>query len=234
MKFNNTNKTQYVDQVFSRVHEKYDLMNDVLSFGVHRLWKDELIQWMNPVEESSLIDVAAGTGDLALKFNKITNGKSSIFCVEPNEKMLAVGKKKLLNYQNIVWHRYYAEKLKFKDDTFDYYTISFGIRNVSNIPNALREALRVLKTGGRFLCLEFSKIDNEILNYFYQKYSKIIPLMGKIISKDFGAYEYLTRSIEQFDNQNQFKKKMQDAGFKQIEARTLSFGIATIYSGWKY
>ena len=174
-------KAKLVNSVFSKVYKKYDLMNDIMSLGVHRIWKNKLINWMNPQLNQSLIDVASGTGDIAKLFSKNSNNLNKISCVEPNNEMLEVGKYNLKTYKNIKWYNSSAEKLPFENDTFDFYSISFGIRNVSNINLSLKEALRVLKPGGRFMCLEFSKIDNEIINLLYQQYSKIIPFVGKYV-----------------------------------------------------
>jgi|TARA_B110000211_G_scaffold218627_1_gene263639 demethylmenaquinone methyltransferase/2-methoxy-6-polyprenyl-1,4-benzoquinol methylase len=226
-------KTKLVNSVFNAVHEKYDFMNDVMSLGVHRIWKKNMINWMKPQKNSSLIDVASGTGDLAKIFSEKTKNNGNVFCVEPNEGMFKMGKNKLKFYKNISWHPSPAEKLPFKDNTFDFYTIGYGIRNVSNINKCLKEAFRVLKTGGRFMCLEFSKIENELLNKFYGQYSKIIPFIGKRIVGTSKPYEYLVSSIEKFYNQEQLLKLIEDNGFQNVEFRNLSNGISAIHSGWK-
>ncbi len=165
-------KDKLVNSVFSKVYKKYDFMNDVMSFGVHRIWKKKFIDWMNPQPETKLIDVASGTGDIAKLFSHKTKNSGQITCIEPNIKMLEQGKKKTSKFKNILWINSEAEKIPTNDNMYDYYSISFGIRNVSNINSSLREAFRVLKPGGRFMCLEFSKIDNEVLKYFYSQYSK--------------------------------------------------------------
>ena len=189
MKSYNQEKSKLVNSVFSSVYKKYDFMNDLMSFGIHRLWKQDLINWMKPQENSFLIDVASGTGDLAKLFlDKNINNK--VACIEPNREMLSIGEKKLKKYHNIKWYLASSEKLPFKDNTFDYYTISFGIRNVTDINLCLKEAFRVLKVGGRFLCLEFSKVDNELINFIYKKYSNAIPLIGKYIVGNSEPYEY--------------------------------------------
>ena len=233
MKIHIEDKTILVNRVFSEVYEKYDFMNDVMSLGVHRIWKKNMIDWMRPQENTSLIDVASGTGDLAKKFSERTSNNCNIVCVEPNKYMLKEGEKKLNGYNNIKWKLASAEKLPFKDNTFDFYTISYGIRNVSNINQALKEAFRVLKTGGRFMCLEFSKIENELLNKFYKQYSKTIPFIGKFIVGSSMPYEYLVSSIEEFYNQEELGKIMKKNGFSNIEYRNLSNGISAIHSGWK-
>ena len=233
MNFYNQQKKRLVSSVFNKVHKKYDFMNDLMSLGIHRFWKKDMIHWMKPHPSSSLIDVASGTGDIAKIFAKKTFGKSKISCVEPNEEMLSSGKKKLAEFKNITWHCSSAENLPFEDNKFDFYTISFGIRNVTNIDLCLREAYRVLKSGGRFMCLEFSKIENEILKNLYKKYSKIIPLMGKYVVGSSMPYEYLVESIERFYNQKELSKKLKDNGFSKVEFRNLSNGISAIHSGWK-
>ena len=226
-------KTKLVNSVFSRVHKKYDLMNDIMSLGVHRIWKNKLIDWMNPQLNQNLIDVASGTGDIAKLFSKKCNNSAQITCVEPNDEMYFVGKSNLENFKNIKWHKAKAEKLPFKNDTYDFYTISYGIRNVSDINLSLKEALRVLKPGGRFMCLEFSKIDNEMINLIYQKYSKIIPFVGKYIVGSSKPYDYLIKSINEFYSQDELANLIKNNGFSNVEYRNLSNGISAIHSGWK-
>ena len=188
---------------------------------------------MNPQPKTKLIDVASGTGDIAKLFLDKTKNSGKITCVEPNTQMLNQGKKKLKKYENIEWINAPAEKIPTKDNTFDYYSISYGIRNVSDINTVLKEAFRVLKPGGRFMCLEFSKIDNEVLKYFYSQYSKTIPHIGKLIVGSEKPYKYLIDSIEKFYNQEDLSKLMSKNGFSNIEYRNLSYGIAAIHSGWK-
>ena len=184
----NLDKTKLVNSVFDKVYKNYDLMNDLMSFGIHRIWKKKLLAWMRPQPDDKIIDVASGTGDLAKIVSEKNKNKNIISCVEPNQGMLNTGEKKLKSLKNIKWYSSSAEKLPFKDNSFDIYTISFGIRNVTDINRCLEEAYRVLKPGGHFLCLEFSKVENEILNSFYQKYSKLIPFVGKIIVGDVKPY----------------------------------------------
>ena len=226
-------KRKLVNSVFSSVNKKYDLMNDIMSFGIHRLWKEKLIDWMSPQAGSSLIDVASGTGDIAKLFLKKLNKNGVVTCVEPNSEMLEQGRIKLKKFKSIKWINSQAEKLPFSEDTFDYYTISYGIRNVTNINVALKEAFRVLKPGGRFMCLEFSKINNEILNFLYNQYSKTIPLIGKLIIGKDDPYKYLINSIEQFYTQKQLLELIYNNGFSNVEFRNLSNGISAIHSGWK-
>ena len=227
------NKDKLVNSVFSEVHKKYDLMNDIMSLGIHRTWKEKFIDWMNPQPETKLIDVASGTGDIAKLFINKTKKSGQITCVEPNAQMLSQGKKKLKKFDNIKWVNAPAEKIPIKDNTFDYYSISYGIRNVSDINTVLKEALRVLKPGGRFMCLEFSKIDNELLNYLYKQYSKTIPFIGKLIVGSDKPYKYLIESIEKFYDQKQLAQIMSENGFSNIEFRNVSNGISAIHSGWK-
>tara|TARA_Y100001954_G_scaffold88748_1_gene97159 strand:- start:1018 stop:1722 length:705 start_codon:yes stop_codon:yes gene_type:complete len=233
MNLNNQKKNSIVNNVFDTVNKKYDLMNDLMSFGVHRQWKKNLIEWMGPSKNDKLIDVASGTGDVANLFSNKLNNQCSVECVEPNINMLKIGKKKLAYKKNINWHNNYAEKLPFKNDTFDYYSVSFGIRNTSNIRKSLEEAYRVLKPGGKFFCLEFSKVENEIINLLYKNYSKLIPLLGKFVVGDDRPYRYLTESIRKFYSQDEFVEIMEKSGFHNVEYRNLNSGIAAIHRGWK-
>ena len=233
MKIYNPQKNKLVNSVFKKVSNNYDLMNDIMSFGIHRLWKRNLIEWMGPQNNTRLIDVASGTGDLAKLFSLKLNNDCEIDCVEPNISMLENGKKKLIKFKNINWHMSSAEKLPFPDESFDYYTISFGIRNVDKISLVIKEAHRVLKVGGKFFCLEFSKIENEILNSFYKNYSKILPKIGKIVVGDSVPYDYLVKSIETFYNQEELKNIIKINGFSDVEFRNLSGGISAIHMGWK-
>ncbi len=226
-------KTKLVNSVFSQVYEKYDLMNDIMSFGAHRIWKNKFLDWMNPQLDNTLIDVASGTGDIAKIFSKKVNNSCKISCVEPNNEMYNAGKNSLKNFKNIKWFKASAEKLPFKENSFDFYTISYGIRNVSNINLTLKEAKRVLKPGGRFMCLEFSKVDNEIINLVYQKYSKIIPFMGKYLVGSSKPYDYLIKSINEFYTQKELENLIKKNGFFNVEYRNLSNGVSAIHSGWK-
>ena len=233
MKTTIQDKTKLVDSVFSKVYKKYDLMNDIMSLGIHRIWKNKLIDWMNPQLNESLIDVASGSGDIAKLFSNKNNNSAQITCVEPNNEMYLMGKSNLESLKNIKWHKAKAEELPFKNDTYDFYTISYGIRNVSDINLSLKEAFRVLKPGGRFMCLEFSKIDNEIINLIYQKYSKIIPFVGKYIVGSSEPYNYLIKSINEFYTQDELANLIKNNGFSNVEYRNLSNGISAIHSGWK-
>ncbi len=233
MKTTIKDKAKLVNSVFSQVYNKYDLMNDVMSFGVHRIWKEKLIQWMNPQNNSKLIDVASGTGDIAKLFSQRTDNTCEITCVEPNKDMLKIGKHRLKNFKNINWLNNSAERIPVSGNQFDYYSISYGIRNVTDINMSLKEAYRVLKPGGRFVCLEFSKINNEFLSFIYKQYSKSIPYIGKLIVGSDEPYHYLVNSIEKFYNQDQLASLISKNGFCNVEYRDLSNGISSIHSGWK-
>ena len=229
----NQSKIKKATKVFNEVFNKYDVMNDIMSFGIHRLWKKRLIDWMNPIKGDYLIDIASGTGDVAKAFMKRTNYLGKVACVEPNKLMINEGKKKLGNIKNSNWTRSLAEKLPFKDETFDTYSVSFGIRNFSDINLSLQEAKRVLKVGGRIFCLEFSKIDNEMLSKFYEIYSKSIPIIGKYVVGKSEPYEYLTQTIKEFHSQEELLNIFEKNGFSNVEYRNLSGGIVAIHSGWK-
>jgi len=233
MKSTIKDKTKLVNSVFSKVHKKYDIMNDIMSFGIHRIWKSNLIDWMNPGKSDTLIDVAAGTGDIAKLFSKRNNNLNKISCIEPNNEMYLIGKKNLSKLKNIKWYKAKAERLPFEKNKYDFYTISYGLRNVSNINLTLKEAFRVLKPGGRFMCLEFSKVQNELLNILYNKYSKSIPIVGKYIVGSAKPYEYLIESIKKFYSQEHLAELMKKNGFTNVEYRNLSSGISAIHSGWK-
>ena len=226
-------KAELVNSVFSKVYDKYDLMNDVMSLGIHRIWKNKFIDWMSPSRDTTMIDVASGTGDIAKLFSLRVENSSTITCVEPNENMLRKGKSNLTNFKNIEWIKSKAEALPVEDNMYDFYSISFGIRNVSDINKTLKEACRVLKPGGRFMCLEFSKIENEFLNLIYKNYSKAIPVLGKYIVGSSKPYEYLINSIDTFYSQEQLVELMTKNGFTNVEYRNLSNGISAIHSGWK-
>jgi len=227
------NKRGLVQTVFDKVYNKYDLMNDFMSLGIHRMWKKNLVQLMNPSKGKKLIDVACGTGDIAKIYLDNIGYKEKVYCIDPNIKMINVAKSKLKKFPNINWLVGSAENLRVPDNSFDYYTISFGLRNTKNLNKALYEAYRVLKPGGRFLCLEFSKIENSNLNFFYKKYSKLIPLIGKIVVGQKEPYEYLVNSIEKFVNQVELLDLMKKNKFEKCNYRNLNNGIVSIHSGWK-
>ena len=227
------NKKGLVQNVFDQVYDQYDLMNDFMSLGVHRLWKKDLLNMMNPTSNQKLIDVACGTGDIAKLFLNNVNKNSYVTCVDPNIGMIKKGKEKLKKYNNLNWVVASAEKLPMDINSFDFYTISFGLRNTKDLNRSLSEAYRVLKPGGRYLCLEFSKIENSGLDFIYKKYSKVIPSIGKLIVGDKEPYEYLVKSIENFVNQDELIDLMKKNGFQNCTYRNLSGGIVAIHSGWK-
>ena len=222
MKTHHKNSERLVTKIFEDVSKKYDLMNDLMSLGIHRLWKRDFINWLNPQKNTKLIDVASGTGDIAKLFLEQINYDGNVYCVDENKDMLNISKKKLKNKNNIKWFCENAEELPFDSNEFDYYTISFGLRNVENIDKAIREAFRILKPGGRFLCLEFSKVENEILNKFYKIYSKTLPTIGKIIIGNAKPYEYLVNSISEFYTQKELLELLKKHSFSNVTYRNLS------------
>jgi len=227
------NKEGLVENVFNKVYDKYDLMNDFMSFGIHRIWKKNLLAWMNPSSNKILADVACGTGDIGKLYLDFTNKENEIFCIDSNKSMIEKGRNKLIKYKNIKWMVDSAEKLSLKENSCDYYTISFGLRNTKSLNKSLSEAYRVLKPGGRYLCLEFSKIQNSNLEFIYKYYSKIIPHIGKAIVGEKEPYEYLTKSIDEFINQNELIELMKQNNFQNCSYRNMSGGIVAIHSGWK-
>ena len=226
-------KKGLVKGVFNKVFKKYDLMNDLMSLGIHRIWKKNLIQMMNPSQDKTLIDVACGTGDIAKLYLESTDRNSKILCVDPNRNMINECKKNLKNFKNVKWKTCSAEKLNVPENSFDFYTISFGLRNTKDIDKSLKEAFRVLKKGGRFFCLEFSKIENDNIEIFYRNYSKLIPNIGELVIGERKPYEYLVKSIENFITQKQLINKMEKNNFINCKYRNLNGGIVAIHSGWK-
>ncbi len=233
MKNINQSKNKQVNEVFNDVSSKYDLMNDVMSLGVHRVWKKRLIDWINPSKNTKIIDMSAGTGDVTKEFLKRVGYDTEIYCVDPNKKMIDEGRKRLKNFKEVKWICSHAENLPFQENLFDVYVVSFGLRNFNDIEKSLKEAYRVLKPGGRFVSLEFSKVQNELLNKIYQTYSKAIPFIGKYLVGKSEPYEYLVKSIDNFHSQNELVEKLKDSGFTDIEFRNLSGGVVAIHSGWK-
>ena len=227
------NKKGLVQNVFDQVYDQYDLMNDFMSLGIHRLWKKDLLNMMNSSKGQKLIDVACGTGDIAKLFLNFVDKNSQITCVDLNKGMIKKGKEKLNKFKNLKWIIAPAEKLPLPKNSFNFYTISFGLRNTKDLNMALSEAYRVLKPGGRYLCLEFSKIQNLSLDAVYKNYSKLIPSIGKLVVGDSTPYEYLIKSIENFINQDELIDLMKKNGFKKCTYRNLSGGIVSIHSGWK-
>ena len=233
MSQNLQNKKGLVQSVFNEVYDKYDLMNDFMSMGIHRLWKKDMINWMAPFPKKKLIDMACGTGDLGKLFLENTNYEGNVVFVDPNLKMLKKGMQRLKNHKNISWKKGSAEKVPAPNNCFDYYCISFGLRNTKNISKSLKEAYRVLKPGGRFLCLEFSRVQNIYFDKLYKKYNKLIPHIGKIVVGAKEPYEYLIESIENFINQDELIELMQKNHLTKCEYRNLSGGVVAIHSGWK-
>ena len=226
-------KKGLVKSVFNKVFDKYDIMNDFMSLGIHRMWKKDFVIMMSPSLNKKLVDVGCGTGDIGKLFLDAVKYKGKVSNVDPNKKMIDQGKKKFNSIKNMSWHLEKAEKLSFKKNSFDYYSISFGLRNTKNINQSLREAYRVLKPGGRFLCLEFSKIENSNLNFLYKNYSKLIPIIGNLVVGKKEPYEYLIQSINKFINQEELIDCMKVCGFKSCSYRNLSGGIVAVHSGWK-
>ncbi|XP_070690040.1 2-methoxy-6-polyprenyl-1,4-benzoquinol methylase, mitochondrial [Pempheris klunzingeri] len=266
-----TEKAKRVYKVFENVAQKYDTMNDAMSLGIHRLWKDTLLHVMHPQPGVRLLDVAGGTGDIAFRFLEYIRSQqerqkrraarsvqtpswqdiSSSYSTEDevgpqesravvcdiNKEMLKMGKQKADSLgvsAGLSWVVGDAEELPFDDDQFDIYTIAFGIRNVTHIDQALQEALRVLKPGGRFMCLEFSKVTNPLLARLYDAYSfQMIPVLGEVIAGDWKSYQYLVESIRKFPDQEEFKQMIEDAGFYSVQYYNLTGGIVALHSGFK-
>ena len=220
-------------EVFDKVASRYDLMNDIMSLGAHRYWKELLIDWLSPKKDMNIIDVAGGTGDVARRFLKRIKGNGKVTVCDPNEFMVEEGKKNLTYKDSIEWVLAPAENLPFKENTFDAYLVSFGVRNFSNIEKSLGEAYRVLKPGGKFYCLEFSKADNETISSAYNIYSSIIPVIGKIIVGDEKPYKYLTKTISNFPSQENFKKIIESTKFKDVNYRNIFNGIVAIHHATK-
>ncbi len=229
-------KAGMVHGVFSRVASKYDVMNDLMSMGIHRIWKDAMMDWLAPRPGQRLLDVAGGTGDVAFRFLKRAPGATAMVC-DMTEPMLIEGRKRAEAEKladSLDWVVGDAMALPFEANSFDAYTISFGIRNVTRIPDALAEAYRVLRPGGRLMVLEFSQIPNDLMQKAYDIYSfNIIPTMGQIVAGDRDSYQYLVESIRKFPDQEAFAEMIRRAGFGQVKYRNLSMGIAALHSGWK-
>lgn len=230
-------KTNKVLGVFHNVANNYDLMNDLMSFGVHRLWKDMLINLIRPSTSYAYLDVAGGTGDIAFRLAEATKRQAPITVYDINQSMLNVGQDRALDQgmtQNLSWVCGNAETLPFPDNSFDVYTIAFGLRNVTHIDDALAEAFRVLKPGGRFFCLEFSHVTEFGLKKLYDAYSySVIPRIGELVAKDRDSYQYLVESIRKFPKQADLSKRLKQAGFGHAEHTDLTFGVAAIHEAWK-
>ncbi len=228
-------KASLVREVFDDVAPKYDLMNDLMSLGVHRVWKSAMLDWLRPKPGQRLLDVGGGTGDIAFRW--LQRGGGDVTVCDINKEMLAVGRDRALNQGNIghvEWVCGDAERVPFPDASFDAYTIAFCLRNVTHMERALADARRVLKPGGRFLCLEFSHVVMPVLDKIYDEYSfKLLPVLGQLVAKNRGAYQYLVESIRRMPTQEGLAQMMRDAGLEQVSYRNLSGGIAALHSGWR-
>jgi demethylmenaquinone methyltransferase/2-methoxy-6-polyprenyl-1,4-benzoquinol methylase len=232
-------KASLVGEVFSSVARRYDLMNDLMSGGVHRLWKDTMVEWLNPQPGMRVLDVAGGTGDIAFRIAELAQargGDAEIAVCDINPDMLREGVARAgkRGERAIRWICGDAEALPFTDASQDAYTIAFGIRNVTHIDRALTEACRVLKPGGRFLCLEFSRVEAPGLDALYDRFSSaVLPRLGELVAKDGEAYRYLAESIRRFPPQAAFAKMIERAGLSRVKVRNLTGGIAALHSAWK-
>jgi demethylmenaquinone methyltransferase/2-methoxy-6-polyprenyl-1,4-benzoquinol methylase len=232
-------KQPLVNEVFHRVAKRYDVMNDLMSGGLHRLWKDAVVAWLNPPKRPGwrALDVAGGTGDVAFRMVEASDRNAHVTVLDINGSMLEVGRERAEKRglaENVDFVEANAEELPFDDDSFDAYTIAFGIRNVPRIELALGEAFRVLKPGGRFLCLEFSEVDMPLLDKVYEAWSfRAIPRIGKAVTGDGEPYAYLVESIAKFPNQKNFAAMIERAGFERVSFRNYTGGIAALHSGWK-
>lgn len=235
-----TERQGLVNRVFANVAERYDVMNDLMSGGLHRLWKRDLISELNPPRGENafrLLDVAGGTGDVSLRYARASGANATAVLCDISPDMLAVGQRRVAEAgleSRIELVEGNAETLPFPDRSFDAYTIAFGIRNVTHIDRALAEAYRVLKIGGRFLCLEFSEVQVPILDRLYDFHSfEVIPRLGKAVAGDAESYRYLVESIRKFPKQERFAEMVRAAGFSRVTYRNLTGGVAAIHSGWK-
>jgi demethylmenaquinone methyltransferase/2-methoxy-6-polyprenyl-1,4-benzoquinol methylase len=235
-----TEKQGLVNEVFSKVAERYDQMNDLMSAGLHRLWKDDFITQLAPPRGATpyhVLDVAGGTGDIAFRIARAGGKGTHVTVADISPEMVGEGRKRAIA-EGLMGSCYFtvgnAESLGFPDKTFDAYTIAFGIRNVTHIDAALKEAYRVLKPGGRFMCLEFSQVDVPLLDKIYDAYSfTVIPAIGKVVTGDGHPYRYLVESIRTFPKQEKFKAMIEEAGFVRASYRNLSAGVVAIHSGWR-
>jgi demethylmenaquinone methyltransferase/2-methoxy-6-polyprenyl-1,4-benzoquinol methylase len=230
-------KAGMVHGVFSSVASKYDVMNDAMSLGIHRIWKDAMMDWLAPRAGMSLLDVAGGTGDISFRFLDRVDNDGHATVLDMTRDMLVEGRKRADAVQkadHLAWVTGDAMQLPFEANSFDAYTISFGIRNVTRIGDAIAEAYRVLRPGGRFLVLEFSQIPTPGLQWLYDRYSfNLIPKMGKVITGDEDSYQYLVESIRKFPPQEEFAQMIRDGGFEQVKYRNMTMGVAALHSGWK-
>jgi len=232
-------KSALVRSVFSSVARRYDLMNDLMSGGIHRLWKDAMVEWLNPQPGQHVVDVAGGTGDIAFRIaalSRARGGDASILVCDAGIEMIGEGVRRAaeLGELGVQWTCGDAESLPLADATMDAFTIAFGIRNVTHIDRALAEARRVLKPGGRFLCLEFSRVQMPGLDALYEKYSfAVLPRLGDWVAQDADAYRYLAESIRRFPSQTLFAQMIGRAGLSRVKVRNLAGGIAAMHSAWR-
>jgi|UniRef100_A0A7S4G857 ubiquinone/menaquinone biosynthesis methyltransferase len=245
-------KASMVASVFHSVADNYDIMNDVLSMGTHRLWKNSFVSMADPQLECQYLDVAGGTGDIAFRLLDALQEKAmdrikpvektaQVTVLDINSSMLKVGedraRQRYPTLHPAVSLRFIegdAQKLPIEDATIDMYTIAFGIRNVTDIPKALRDAHRVLKPGGRFLCLEFSKVQNPVLSPLYHMYNhNLLPVVGHVVASDWGSYQYLAESIDRFPSQERFQQMLEEAGFQNVTYTNFAEGIVAVHDGWK-
>jgi demethylmenaquinone methyltransferase / 2-methoxy-6-polyprenyl-1,4-benzoquinol methylase len=230
-------KTRLVREVFDNVASRYDLMNDLMSGGIHRRWKADLIAWLQPRPGELLLDLAGGTGDIARRFLGRAGKTGQVIVCDINASMVAAGRDRALDdgvLSGVTWLVGNAEELPIADSSIDCCTISFGLRNVTHKQQALEEARRVLKPGGRFFCLEFSRVEAPVLRQLYDIYSfNVLPRLGAVIARDRDAYQYLVESIRRFPPQAELAAMMNRAGFEQVTWRNLSAGIAAIHCGWR-
>ncbi|XP_017052219.1 2-methoxy-6-polyprenyl-1,4-benzoquinol methylase, mitochondrial isoform X2 [Drosophila ficusphila] len=243
-------KEQKVHEVFEQVANSYDMMNDAMSLGIHRVWKDIFVERLGPTHGMRLLDMAGGTGDITFRYLRYLANQpnpqqraSHVTVSDINQHMLDVGEERAkrlglttdrLPNSSIAWQCADAEKLPFKDESFTAYTIAFGIRNCTHVDKVLSEAYRVLQPGGRFMCLEFSHLTNETMQWLYDQYSfQVIPPMGQLLAGQWQAYQYLVESIRRFPKQEQFKRMIEQAGFAQVSYENLTFGVVSIHSGFK-
>ena len=227
-----TDKQKLVNEVFNSVAQKYDLMNDITSLGIHRSWKNDLINWLAPQKNQKLADIAGGTGDMSYKFLNAGGYSAHIFDI--NKEMIQVGKQKYRSVNNLDWSIASAENIPAIDNSFERATMSFGLRNITDRNKSLQEIYRILKPGGRFICLEFSHVENDFLKKFYDLWSfKIIPLIGGKVTGNKEAYTYLVESIRKFPSQPELCQMFSEVGFSRVKYRNLSNGIVALHSGWK-
>jgi demethylmenaquinone methyltransferase/2-methoxy-6-polyprenyl-1,4-benzoquinol methylase len=234
-------KASLVRQVFESVAPRYDLMNDLMSGGVHRLWKNTLVDVLNPRPGEKFLDVAGGTGDVAFRIYRRQTEKGAdrpnVTVCDVNAAMLAIGRDRAADrglLKGLTWTTGDAESLPFPDRSFDGYTIAFGLRNVTDIDRALREAHRVLRPGGRFYCLEFSKVTSASVGRLYDAYSsRALPLLGRIVARDAESYRYLHESIRRFPSQRELARRMREAGFANVAWRDMTLGVVALHSGWR-